>query len=183
VITFTTFALIAAQPNTTSLPWYAVVLLVVSIVATLVFLVIVIIYFRRYIIFLLREYQKPPTMTIASNGTLTAVARVFPLHGFTAGREFRFTTQNEKNFKYEYNQPIQAIHFTKPVDKIVRLSEVPVLIDCESSFWCRLRNRILGIPAPRIVIKQFTENGFIWDEENTYGVDGILELTIKSPQL
>jgi hypothetical protein len=48
---------------------------------------------------------------------------------------------------------------------------------------CRLRNRILGIPAPRIAVTEFTERGIVLDEEHTYGIDVKLRLMAKPPQV
>ncbi|MGD0855623.1 MAG: hypothetical protein ABSA18_07435 [Dehalococcoidia bacterium] len=102
--------------------------------------------------------------------------------GLGIGARYEFTTQNSINNKFEYNSPIQSVRFIKPVEKIIFPTDVPAFVHCENRIIYRLRNRILGIPTPRIMVKQFTERGIIFDEENTYGIDAVLELTPLSPQ-
>lgn len=181
MITFTTFALIVAQPNITSLPWYAIVLLIVSIIATVVFLIIAVIYFRRYLLYLTREYQKPPSVP---KGLPGSVIMNFPgFIGIGTGTKFDSTTQNTKNHQFEFDKPIQAVRFIKPIEKVIRPKDIPAVVQCEHRILWRLRNKLLGIAEPRIIVKQFTEMGIIWDEENTYGVDFSLELTPTPPQV
>ncbi|RPJ63720.1 MAG: hypothetical protein EHM12_01605 [Dehalococcoidia bacterium] len=162
-------------------PWYAMVaLLIILGVSVFICLIISIAYLWKYIRFLQRDYQKKPTGKL-KDGAITVT--MLPLKGMMIGPRFTFMTQNDTSFKFEYNQPVQAAHFIKPVDKVIRPDDIPVFVHCEPNFWRRLRNKIFCIPTPRIVVKQFTDKGIVWDEENTYGIDVILELTPKSPQI
>lgn len=61
------------------------------------------------------------------------------------------------------------------MEKVVRPDELPAFVPCERKILRRLRNWILGIPTPRIVVKSFTDKGIIFDEENTDGTEVIVE--------
>lgn len=160
---------------------YATIALVVIIaVATLTCIAIGSVYLWRHIKSLFRDYQKEPGLRVRDN---TIVVSLLPPHGIMLGNRFEFTTQNNHDVKFEYNQPIQAARFIKPVEKIIRPSDAPTSVHCEPNPLLRFRNKIFLIPTPRIVVKQFVDNGIIFDEENTYGVKYIVELTPTSPQV
>jgi hypothetical protein len=110
-------------------------------------------------------------------GTLSASAIV--IVGSTSGLKFELNTSNKKGRLLEAKVPIQSAWFTKPRDKVVRPEDLPVIIECENNFWKRLKNKIVSVPTPRIIVKGFTEQGIIWDEENTNGADIIIELIAK----
>ena len=99
--------------------------------------------------------------------------------GRTGGLKFELNTNNKKERLLEAKVPIQSARFTKPRDIVVRPEYLPIIIECENSSWKRMRNKILSIPTPRIIVKQFTEQGIIWDEENTKGTDITIEFYPK----
>ena len=177
VVTFTTFAAIAAQAHNQTLAWYSIVLLTASIISIFICFVIGIVYLRKYMIYLSREYQKPPS---TEHGDI--VVKCLP-PAMGVGTEWIFTTSNTSSWKFEYTEPIQAVQFIKPVGKTIRPTDIPAFVDCEHRGMWRLRNKLLGIPTPRIAVKQFTERGIILGEENTYGVDVKLELIPMPPQV
>ena len=97
----------------------------------------------------------------------------------SGGLKFELNTNNKKDRSLEAKEPIQSARFIKPRDIVVRRGDLPIIIECENSFWKRVRNKILSIPTPRIIVKQFTEQGIIWDEENTSGTDITIEFYPK----
>ena len=99
--------------------------------------------------------------------------------GRTGGLKFELNTNNKKDWLLETKVPIQSARFTKPRDIVVRPEYLPIIIECEDSPWKRMRNKILSIPTPRIIVKRFTEQGIIWDEENTNGTDIMIEFYPK----
>jgi len=99
--------------------------------------------------------------------------------GRTGGLKFELNTNNKKERLLEAKVPIQSARFTKPRDIVVRPEYLPIIIECENSSWKRMRNKILAIPTPRIIVKRFTEQGIIWDEENTNGIDITIEFYPK----
>jgi len=99
--------------------------------------------------------------------------------GKAGGLVYDLNTNNKKNRLLEAQIPIQAVRFTKPKDVVVRPTFLPVVIECESSFWKRIRNKLLSVPNPRIIVKRFTEKGVVWDEENTTGADIFIEFYAK----
>ncbi len=86
-----------------------------------------------------------------------------------------FNTNNKQNRKMECDIAIQSVRFIEPIEKVIRPEYLPAFVSCEPSRLKRLRNSILGIHSPRIVIKKFTEKGIIFDEENTNGTNVIIE--------
>ena len=99
--------------------------------------------------------------------------------GRTGGLKFELNTNNKKERLLEAKVPIQSARFTKPRDIVVRPEDLPIMIECENSFWKRMRNKILSMPTPRIIVKRFTEQGIIWDEESTNGTDITIEFYPK----
>ena len=88
-------------------------------------------------------------------------------------------TRNKKNLRIEDMRVIggtQFVRFIIPTKKTIRKMDLPCVIHCEQKLLKRIRNRIMGIPAPQIVIKAFTENGVIIDEENSEGVSAAMEI-------
>ena len=99
--------------------------------------------------------------------------------GKAGGLVYDLNTNNKKNRLLEAQMPIQAVRFTKPKDVVVRSTFLPVVIECESSFWKRFRNKLLSVPKPRIIVKKFTPKGVVWDEENTVGAQIYVEFYPK----
>lgn len=115
-----------------------------------------------------KEYQ-PQKSGFAASAIVTG----------SGGLKFELNTNNKKDRLVEAKVPIQSARFTKPRDIIVRPEHLPHIIERENSFWKRMKNKILSIPAPRIIVKQFTEQGIIWDEENTSRTDITIEFYPK----
>lgn len=123
-----------------------------------------------------KEYQPQ------KSGVTTSVAlspSVSIILGKAGGLKFNLNTNNKKDRLLEAKVPIQSARFTKPRDIIVRPEYLPVIIECETSPWRRMRNKILSVPVPRIIVRRFTEQGIIWDEENTSGTDVTIEFYPK----
>ena len=98
----------------------------------------------------------------------------------SGGPKFELNTNNGKERRLEAEVPIQSLRFTKPKDIVIRPDHpLPVVIECENSTWRRLRDKLLFIRRPRIIVKGFTEKGIIWDEENTTGLDIAIEFYPK----
>jgi len=123
-----------------------------------------------------KEYQ-PQKSGVAASVGLSASASV--IVGRTGGLKFELNTNNKKERLLEAKVPIQSARFTKPRNIVVRPEYLPIIIECENSSWKRMRNKILSIPIPRIIVKRFTEQGIIWDEENTKGTDITIEFYPK----
>jgi hypothetical protein len=143
--------------NTT---WYTTALTIVFAVALVTCLLISVIYFRRYLIYLTRQYQKPPLHESRATGI-----KLFP-SAIGTGTEWTFTTSNapSPSWKFEYTEPIQSVRFMEPVEKFIWPTDHDPYVDCEHRILVRWRNKLLGIPTPRIVVKQFTEKGIILAE-------------------
>lgn len=122
------------------------------------------------------EYQ-PQNSGIRAEMIMSA--SISSILGRAGGLKYELNTNNNKDFLLEAKVPIQAARFTKPRDIVVRPEHLPIMIECENSFWKRMRNKILSVPAPRIIVKRFTEKGLIWDEENTTGTDITIEFYPK----
>ena len=118
------------------------------------------------------EYQPQKS---GFNDVIDIADSVSRILGKAGGLKFELNTNNKKDFSLEAKVPIQSARFTKPEEKVVRPDFLPVNIECEKSFWKRMRNKMLSVPKPRIVIKRFTKMGIIWDEENTNGADVAVE--------
>lgn len=99
--------------------------------------------------------------------------------GAASGLKFELKTNNENERLLEAKVPIQSARFIKPRDIVVRPDYLPVMIECENSFRKRMRNKILSVATPRIIVKQFTEKGIIWDEDNTIKTDIVIEFYPK----
>ena len=97
--------------------------------------------------------------------------------GKAGGLRFELNTNKEQLL--EATVPIQSARFIKPRDIVVRPEYLPIMIECENSFWKRMRNKLLFVPRPRIIVKRFTEKGIIWDEEYTTGADIAIEFYAK----
>lgn len=124
------------------------------------------------------EYQpKSPRVVVGLSVTATVIV------GKAGGLIYDLNTNNKKNRLLEAKVPIQAVRFTKPKDVVVRPTFLPVVIECESSFWKRFRNKLLSVPKPRIIVKSFTDKGVVWDEENTVGADIFVEFYANQYQL
>ena len=95
--------------------------------------------------------------------------------GRGGGLEYELNTHNKKGFLLEAKVPIQSARFTKPKEIIVRPDYLPIIVECENSLWKRMRNKILFVPSPRIVVNSFTEKGITWDEQNTDGAEVAIE--------
>ena len=124
-----------------------------------------------------KEYQ-PQKSGVAGGVGLSASATV--ILGGTGGLKFELNTNNKKERLLEAKVPIQSVRFTKPRDIVVRPEYLPIIIECENSSWKRMKNKILSIPTPRIIVKRFTEQGIIWDEENTKGTGITIEFYPKT---
>src|SRR4030042_296174 len=123
-----------------------------------------------------KEYQ-PQKSGVDTN--LGASSSVSVILGKSGGLKFELDTNNKKDRPLEAKVPIQSARFIKPRDVIVRPDNLPHIIECETSFWKRMKNKILSVPTPRIIVKRFTEQGIIWDEENTNGTDITIEFIAK----
>lgn len=123
-----------------------------------------------------KEYQ-PQKSGVATSVSLSASVSV--IVGRSGGLKIELNTNNKKDRLLEAKIPIQSARFIKPRDIIVRPEYLPIMIECENSSWKRMRNKILSIPTPRIIVKRFTEQGMIWDEENTSGTDITIEFYPK----
>ncbi len=99
--------------------------------------------------------------------------------GKGGGLKFELNTNNEKERLLEAEVPIQSLRFTKPKEQVIRPDNLPIIIECEKSARKRLRNKLMAVPRPRIVVKRFTEKGIIWDEDNTAGIDIAIEFCPK----
>jgi len=110
-----------------------------------------------------------PQATVIQTQLGATVHPISVIKGSGNGLKHELWTVNGKARHIESKTPIRALRFNKPKDIIIRRDDLPVIFDCENSFWKRLRNRLLFIPNPRIIVKAFTEKGVIWDEENTNG--------------
>jgi hypothetical protein len=158
--------------------WSYVALIVIFAVALLICVVIAIIYLRKYMIYLTREYQKPPT-----RGSGVIVVGGIP-PALRTGTKIILGTGNSKKWRFEYEEPIQAVRFIKPIEKYIWPTDHNSSVPCEHRILWRWRNKILDIPTPRIIV-QFTETGkgITLIEENTYGVQVELELIPTPPQI
>lgn len=123
-----------------------------------------------------KKYQSQESGVAANIGVKASVSVIV---GKGGGLKFELNTNNRKDMLLEAKVPIQSARFTKPRDIVVRPEYLPIIIECENSFWKRMKNKILSIPTPRIIVKRFTEQGIIWDEENTNGADITIEFYPK----
>ncbi len=97
---------------------------------------------------------------------------------------WEFYTRNAKNRKVgDKNQPIQSIRFIEPIDKIVKVGELPRTISLESSRWKRLMYWLLRTAEPQIIVKEFSKDGLLFDENFTWNKKILIELYNDEPTL
>ena len=73
--------------------------------------------------------------------------------------KIEWDTHDQKNKVLEDERVtggMQSARFIEPVEKVVRANNLPAYVPCESRLLKRVRNSLLGVPQPRIVVKQFT---------------------------
>lgn len=123
-----------------------------------------------------KEYQgkSPSETTVLSDTVYKMVRRAGPIPSF------EFNTQNRSNEKLEVEEHVQSVRFIKPTERVIRANELPSFVYCEHKRILRLRNWVFGIAKPRIVVKEFTENGIVFDEENTSGTEVVVEFYLSS---
>ena len=122
------------------------------------------------------QYQ--PAKKSDSSLSLSTEVHLMLIRGGPLAR-LEWNTHNQKDSVLGDERVIggmQAARFIEPVEKIIRVDGLPAFVSCEPRLWKRARNHLLGVPQPRIVVKQFTNNGILFDEENTQGLNVVVEL-------
>lgn len=140
--------------------------------AVLISVLIFVILFRAAIL----TYHELRMQKVALGQHLDQKARTPNLeltHNWVTSNGFivQSTTKNEKGRLLGIEQPIQSARFIKPVERVVRHDDLPVLIPFERNIIKKFKNWVFSVPVQRIVVQEFTEEGIIFDEENTDGAE------------